>query len=393
MSGTEFLSFDVVCVAWAFLAVSYIVTTIVSKSRRIKKKANSDEESLIADDIVFPPVSVIIYSPGWSVTLRKLVKDVFSQDYPAPFEVIVVNGEKDNRTQDDITELQLSYPDLYLTFSPEKSKNLSRKKLALTIGIKAAKYENLIITQSNVELQSDQWLKAMARHFGAGADIVLGYSKEDDESKPRMSAMQRYDKARNSLICIPTALAGKPLIGTGLNLGYRKDLFYKNKGFSDHLNLVYGDDDLFINSIGRDSNCAVELSKQSFVKDKSQNPKNSYRIEKMIRTFSSRFLPKKQYLMAGSISLAIWIWLVATVLGAVFYSSLFVPISLGVLVPALWVPVILSYRSVMKTLEIKVLSVSLPVVMLFHSVYTIFVKAAVRKKKSSFYAWGVYRPF
>jgi hypothetical protein len=54
------------------------------------------------------------------------------------------------------------------------------------------------------------------------------------------------------------ALNGRPYMGVGRNLAYRKELFFKNKGFASHAHLCSGDDDLFINEVAKGSNTSVE---------------------------------------------------------------------------------------------------------------------------------------
>ena len=62
---------------------------------------------------------------------------------------------------------------------------------------------------------------------------------------------------------IGDALAGHPWRGNEYNLVYRRDLFFRNKGFSRHLNLRQGDDDIFVKEIATAANTAVELSAES----------------------------------------------------------------------------------------------------------------------------------
>lgn len=395
MAYSYYLSTDLVCLVWAVFAVTYILSTILPRARKVITKVKNDGESIVESVGKFHPVSIIIYSPAWCEQLAPLIHDIFAQQYSEKFEVIVVNGEKDSRTEDEILKMQIEYPDLYLTFSPQKSKNLSPKKLALTIGIKAAKYENLIITHSNVALRSELWLKAMARHFGDGKSLVLGFSKIDGcENKGEISKMQSYDFGNESLRWLSYALADKPIRGTAYNIAYTKKLFFSNKGFSEHLNLMYGDDDLYVDGISSLADCAVELSPQSMVTVNESTPGKFYNMMKMGRIFTSQYLSQGSYRIMGSVSFAAWIWLISSVCALVFTDYLlFVPISVGALFFTLWVPLMLSYRVFYRALGIRPLLLSIPFLMLFHPFYSLTMRRKMRKNKESYYAWGVYRPF
>ncbi|MDE6684716.1 MAG: glycosyltransferase, partial [Duncaniella sp.] len=114
---------------------------VASVSKRVATDTASDAEGLAVDS--FPPVSVIVYSEDDASNLEILLPQILDQDYPAPYEVIVVNDGAVDSTKDVIARLEHRYSNLYMTFTPQESRSLSRKKLALTLGIKAAKYNVL----------------------------------------------------------------------------------------------------------------------------------------------------------------------------------------------------------------------------------------------------------
>ena len=111
-----------------------------------------------------PPISVIICAREESENLRRNLGAVLEQDYPL-FEVIVINDGNTDESEDYLTILEEKYPHLYHSFVPDSSRYISRKKLAVTLGIKASKYEWLVFTNANCMPQSNQWLRLMARNF------------------------------------------------------------------------------------------------------------------------------------------------------------------------------------------------------------------------------------
>ena len=54
-------------------------------------------------------------------------------------------------------------------------------------------------------------------------------------------------------------------MAVGRNLAYRRSFFFEKKGFSRHLTIPFGDDDLFVNDNATDDNVAIELSEASFM--------------------------------------------------------------------------------------------------------------------------------
>ena len=95
-----------------------------------------------------PPVSVIICAREESENLRRNLTAVLEQDYPQ-FEVIVINDGDTDESEDYLTLLEEKYPHLYHSFVPDSSRYISRKKLAVTLGIKASKYDWLVFTEAD----------------------------------------------------------------------------------------------------------------------------------------------------------------------------------------------------------------------------------------------------
>ena len=157
-----------------------IAAVIWPKLRRVARRvALDDEEPLPAGG--YPSVSVVVYSQTDATNLRTLIPQILEQDYPAPMEVIVVNDEGSEQTESTVSELELRYSNLYMTFAPLNSRNLSRRKLAITLGVKAARYDVLLLTRGNCRIDSPLWLRSMMRHIAAGKEVVIGYAEPTGE--------------------------------------------------------------------------------------------------------------------------------------------------------------------------------------------------------------------
>ena len=212
----------------------------------------------------YPPVSIIVTPHDKAYELDQHLPLLLEQDYPAPFRIIVVfwRGESDT---DDVLKKYAANPHLYATYIPDSSRYMSRKKLAITLGIKASKYDWLVFTEANCLPESDQWLRTMARNFTSRTQIVLGYSGYE-RGKGWLHKRASFDNLFTSMRYLGYALAGKPYMGIGRNMAYRKELFYAQKGFSAHLNLQRGDDDLFINKTATSENTRVETDANAIVR-------------------------------------------------------------------------------------------------------------------------------
>lgn len=243
------------------------------------------------------PLSVIIYSREETRNLRDNLPAILGQDYPQ-FEVIVINDGHSNESEDFLTETEERYPNFYHSFVPESSRYISRKKLAITIGIRASKYGWLVLTDANCRPQSNQWLRTMARNFTSRAQVVLGYSGYE-RGHGWLHKRIAYDNLFTSMRYLGFALSGYPYMGIGRNLAYRKDLFYKQKGFSAHLNLRRGDDDLFINQVATRENTRVETGSESVMRMQPASYPKEWKEEKIGYSLTARFYHGAQRWLAG----------------------------------------------------------------------------------------------
>lgn len=239
---------------------------------RFKRKCRKNKVSFLES---FPPVSVIICAKNEEVNLNDKLPKVLEQDYP-DYEVIVVNDSSSDESEEVLAIMKTRYERLHTTFVPENAKFIDSKKFALTLGIKAAKNEILIFTDADCEPRTDKWLKNIVRNFTEDTQIVLGYGGYK-RKKSLLNYIIVFDTLFIAIQYINYSLSGKTYMGVGRNMAYRKSMFMQSKGFTAHLNLQSGDDDLFINETATKTNTRVEISPDSIT---ISEPKDTFRMWK-----------------------------------------------------------------------------------------------------------------
>ncbi|MBR3711844.1 MAG: glycosyltransferase [Bacteroidales bacterium] len=230
------------------------------------------------------PVSVVICAKNEAENLRTRLVHVLEQDYP-DFEVVVVNDQSTDDTEMILDEYKQKYPNLYVTEISHNTQFRQGKKLALTIGIKAAKHEWLLLTDADCMPVSKNWIRTMSQHFTDGNDFVLGYGGYE-ERPGFLNKLIRYDAGFIALQYYTFAEAGMPYMGVGRNLAYRKSLFVKSKGFVSHSRLMSGDDDLFVNENAQKRRVAVSYHPESFTMCESKETFHQWNTQKQ-RHFSA----------------------------------------------------------------------------------------------------------
>ncbi|GHV56311.1 glycosyl transferase family 2 [Bacteroidia bacterium] len=219
------------------------------------------DKGKITIDPASPPISLIIYARSVPKKLENYLQAILEQNYPH-YEVIVVDDCSSDDTEAILKRISLQYNHFYCTYIPQESKNVSRKKLALTVGIKAAHYDNLLFLEDDSHPVSPDWLRLMARHFTGKKTIVLGFSF----LKIRSCRYAVYDYFFSGLQMMSLVLKRRPYMGNGKNLGYSKSEFARQRTFSEFSVLEAGDNDLLISELAGRDNVSVELSPDSITR-------------------------------------------------------------------------------------------------------------------------------
>ena len=246
------------CFILLIIQLGYAFGVYNQLHRNFKKQ----KEKKQSDD--FPPLSVIIVTKDSGKALKENLPLILEQDYPQ-FEVIVINDKSAGEDENILKLLGNNYHHLYYSFIPETARYISRKKLGIAMGIKASRYEWIVVTEPQCKPMSNQWLKSLAAHFSPETDIVLGYSNYI-QNKEKFARHIRLDSMFQAMRYLGRAASGHPYMGIGRNLAYRKSLYLSHKGFTTQLNLQRGDDDLFINAVTHAQNTKVALSPESFIR-------------------------------------------------------------------------------------------------------------------------------
>ena len=237
--------------------------------------SNGDHKNL-------PPLSVIISARNEAENLAYNLPEILDQDYP-DFEVIVVNDRSTDETKEILRSLSERYSKLEILNVENPSRD-SGKKNALTTGILSANHEHLVFTDADCRPSSKTWLLHFGKSFSAGNDLVIGFGLFD-KNDGLVNVHYRLESIRIALRYLMSAVLFRPYMAVGRSLGYSKTLFNRVGGFSRHKQVLSGDDDLFVQSIPRETNYEIVLGATTH----SQAP----------RSYSDWITQKKRHLEAG----------------------------------------------------------------------------------------------
>ena len=202
-----------------------------------------------------PPVSILITAHDNLAELERNLPMFLRQQYAADYQVIVVCQSTDGETQDFLKRTAAENPHLYYTYIPESSRYMSRKKLQITLGVKAAKHEWIILTEPNCRPSNDKWLQTMVRQCQDPNHLLLGYVALDEETK----SVRRFDSIRKAYYVLRRAQQTYGYRSHMPNVAFRKSDFMKEQGYQGNLEYVRGEYDFLVNKYAHCGDTATEL--------------------------------------------------------------------------------------------------------------------------------------
>ncbi len=265
------------------------------------------------------PVSVIICARDEAANLARNLPGVLVQEYNTTHEIIVVN---DNSTDDSkyvLEEFQKTFKNINIVPLKQEAIMIPGKKFPLSVGIKTARYEILLLTDADCMPASESWIKTMQDGYRDGIDIVLGYGAYN-KYPGLLNKLVRFETFHSALQYFSYALAGIPYMGVGRNLSYKKDLFFRNKGFSSINHILSGDDDLFINKVATATNTAIVTDREAHTLSEPQRSWGAWMKQKGRHYTTARYYKPKHKFLLGMYSALHSLFFPLCILAAIFYS-------------------------------------------------------------------------
>ena len=217
-----------------------------------------------------PPVSVVISARNEEKNISNLLNDLVHQSIDKNhLEILIANDRSDDSTGEIIDRFASEYS-FIKTIHINKKHTMAPKKYALTQAIDNSNGEIIIATDADCRVPRD-WVKSMGLLVQNTGKIVIGYSKIDS-GNTLINEFQKIDflgimAANGGLLT-----HGIVCSGSGQNLAYKKEDFYKINGFEPVKDQTSGDDMYMVQAISSLKGAIFNYDPDSFV---STLPKKS----------------------------------------------------------------------------------------------------------------------
>ena len=265
------------------------------------------------------PISVVICARDEAENLARNLPGVLVQEYKSSHEVVLVNDNSTDEGRYVIEEFQKSFKNINHIQLTQEAKMITGKKFPLSMGIRSAKYEILLLTDADCMPASEFWMQKMQDEYDDKTEIVLGYGAY--HKKPGLlNKLIRFETFHTAIQYLSYALAGKPYMGVGRNLSYKKEVFLRNKGFSSINHIPSGDDDLFINQVATAENTAIVIDPLAHTFSEPKRSWGDWMTQKYRHYTTSRYYKGIHKFLLGLYSLSLFLVYPLLAMSMIFYN-------------------------------------------------------------------------
>lgn len=286
-------------VALSLLGAMFIVQLcyyIATYGRICKQRnpASSPEAEQLGLSVIIP-----LYDADQGFVHERL--PLFLSQKKSNYEVVVVDVTGDVEVREQLELMRIAAGDRLTTtkLAADPLFPISTK-MALNVGIKAARYDNLLFSLPDCTPRSERWAEVMARAF-VGHDVVLGYASV----APTKGVWSKLIRCANMALAVrwlSAAAARRPYRGTLCNLGFTKSAYFGARGFN-HLNLNMGEDDLFVMKIAGRDNTVATMGGSATIDQKAWGGLDWWLPRRLRLSYPYRFYPAR---VKWSVSVELW---------------------------------------------------------------------------------------
>lgn len=263
-------------------------------------------------------VTVVVAARNEEKHLSELLPLLAEQDYPN-FEILIVNDRSTDGTRDLLEKMLDVYPQLRTVTIKYTPRHVTAKKYALTLGIKTAKYDIILLTDADCRPASKRWIQQMTHPLRTSdKTIVLGHGGYYRHSG-LLNRLIQYETLLTATQFFSFATWRAPFMGVGRNLCYRKAFFMEKKAFKGIWHVNGGDDDLFVNRYANAANTAVVVGPQSITLSTPKKDWQAYFVQKKRHFHAGKHYAFKDKIKLGGFMLSqlvFWISAIFLLIGA-----------------------------------------------------------------------------
>lgn len=247
---------------WIILAADAVITLMATLNSLALGRIGRMKPSKRIQGMDYPSITIVVTAQNQAEELKKHLPTLLLQDYPAEFEVVVVDMASSDETIALLERMEMDFPMLRHTFTPVTARDISLERLALTLGIRSASYPWTILLHAGCRPVGPYWLRRLGEAMCKTNDtyIVLAPVCPDLSEKSN-----EYTTLWKEFLWLSYAAKHGAYRTGETNVAYKQELFMQHQGFASHTLLAGGAIDIMVNRYSNSRNTAVTIRPESLM--------------------------------------------------------------------------------------------------------------------------------
>jgi len=272
-----------------------------------------------------PQISIIVPARNEAENIKNCIYSLKAQCYPEKlFEIIVVDDESEDKTDEIVLQLTAEVQNLRLLRSSENpSSTATSKKRALETGIAAASGELIVCTDADCT-HSELWLFSLADGWQQGQKKFIAAPVVLQTDKTLLSIFQTLDFLTLQGITAASVATGFHTMCNGANIAYSREAFYEAGGFKGIDNLPTGDDMLLMHKIYKKHPAGIAYIRHSdaVVVTKAAQDWYAFFNQRIRWASKAAFFDDKRIFWVLLLVYLLNLWLIVLAIGSLFSNYL-----------------------------------------------------------------------
>lgn len=235
-----------------------------------------------AEDAQLPPLTVIVAARNQENELKRNLPLILNQIYPN-FEVIVVDINSTDETKKLLEKMEEDHMNLRHSITPATGRDISKQRLAITLGVRASLNEWFVLTEANCCPVSHLWLRRIGECIAGhrSAEMVLGYTRYKNANNYSTRRLSFYFMWKQ-LLNLSLLLRGRSAYyADATNMAYKKKLFFSHQGFASGSNLLEGATEIMVNQNSNYHNTALCLQQDAIMEQETPRSANYWKNKRL----------------------------------------------------------------------------------------------------------------
>lgn len=205
------------------------------------------------------PITIVIPLEREVSELNNLISCIFNQHYAGAIHVLIANYSGEKSVEETLLRLERDFRHLKHTNIATTTHLIDREKLAISVGVKGARTEWVMLLDADVLPPSPNWLREIMEAREHDSNLVVGYSNY--ALIARKPSLWHYDVHLQNIQNYKVSCRGHYTGGFLTHALVSRSHFLEQQGFSNqHTRLTIGTLPLLVEHLSKTGRVCVSLS-------------------------------------------------------------------------------------------------------------------------------------